>query len=53
MGEVTLLSVGTTHPWNIAGVGLDLRIGAALGARVFTVLAALSAQDARVLVRIL
>jgi hydroxymethylpyrimidine/phosphomethylpyrimidine kinase len=47
MGEVTLLSVGTTHPWNIAGVGLDLRIGAALGARVFTVLAAISAQDAR------
>jgi hydroxymethylpyrimidine kinase/phosphomethylpyrimidine kinase len=46
MGEVAVLSIGTTHPWNIAGVGLDLRIGAQLGARVFTVLAAISAQDA-------
>ncbi len=47
MGEVTVLTIGTTHPWNVAGVGLDLRIGAALGARVFSVLAAISAQDAR------
>ncbi|MGA7571211.1 MAG: bifunctional hydroxymethylpyrimidine kinase/phosphomethylpyrimidine kinase, partial [Candidatus Aquilonibacter sp.] len=46
MGEVAVLSIGTTHPWNIAGVGLDLRIGAQLGVRVFTVLAAISAQDA-------
>lgn len=45
MGEVAVLSIGTTHPWNIAGVGLDLRIGAQLGVRVFTVLAAISAQD--------
>ena len=44
--ELTLLSIGTTHPWNIAGVGLDQRLGAELGARVFTVLAAVSAQDA-------
>ena len=46
MGEVAVLSIGTTHPWNIAGVGLDLRVGAQLGVRVFTVLAAISAQDA-------
>ena len=45
MGEVTVCSIGTTHPWNVAGVGLDLRIGAELGARVFTVVCAVSAQD--------
>jgi len=42
----TVLSIGTTHPWNIAGVGLDLRIGAELGVRVLTVVCAVSAQDA-------
>lgn len=42
----TILSVGTTHPWNVAGVGLDARIGADLGARVLTVVTAVSAQDA-------
>ncbi|HEX4012611.1 MAG TPA: hydroxymethylpyrimidine/phosphomethylpyrimidine kinase [Candidatus Cybelea sp.] len=42
-----VLSIGTTHPWNVAGVGRDLVVGAALGARVFTAVAALSAQDAR------
>ena len=47
MGEVTVLSIGTSHPWNVAGVGLDLRIGAELGTRVLTVVAAVSAQDAR------
>lgn len=41
----TVLSVGTTHPWNIAGVGLDLLAGAELGARVVTVTTAVSAQD--------
>jgi hydroxymethylpyrimidine/phosphomethylpyrimidine kinase len=43
----TVLSIGTTHPWNIAGVGLDQRIGAELGARVLTVVCAVSAQDAQ------
>jgi len=43
----TVLSIGTTHPWNIAGVGLDQRIGAELGARVLTVICAVSAQDAQ------
>lgn len=46
MGEVkAVLSVGTTHPWNIAGAGLDLRVGAELRCRVLTVIAAVSAQD--------
>jgi len=44
---MSVLSIGTTHPWNVAGVGLDLRIGAELGMRVFTVVCAVSAQDAR------
>lgn len=47
MGPVSVLSIGTTHPWNVAGVGLDIRIGAELGVRVLTVVAAVSAQDAR------
>ena len=44
---MSVLSIGTTHPWNVAGVGLDIRIGAELGMRVLTVVAAVSAQDAR------
>jgi hydroxymethylpyrimidine/phosphomethylpyrimidine kinase len=48
MGEVkTVLSVGTTHPWNAAGIGLDLRVGAELGVRVLNVVCAVSAQDAQ------
>lgn len=46
-GDVTVLSIGTTHPWNVAGTGLDLRIGTELGVRVLSVVAAVSAQDAR------
>jgi hydroxymethylpyrimidine/phosphomethylpyrimidine kinase len=41
-----VLSVGTTHPWNVAGVGRDLVVGCELGCRVFTAVAAVSAQDA-------
>jgi len=41
-----VLSIGTTHPWNVAGVGRDLVVGCALQARVFTAIAAISAQDA-------
>ena len=45
-GESPLvLSIGTTHPWNIAGLGLDLRVGAELGVTVATVVAGVSAQD--------
>ncbi|HEY2555124.1 MAG TPA: bifunctional hydroxymethylpyrimidine kinase/phosphomethylpyrimidine kinase, partial [Candidatus Cybelea sp.] len=42
----SVLSIGTTHPWNVAGVGRDLVVGCALQARVFTAVAAISAQDA-------
>jgi len=41
-----VLSIGTTHPWNVAGVGRDLVVGGELGVRVFTAVAAVSAQDA-------
>ena len=43
----TVLSIGTTHPWNIAGVGLDMLVGHELGVRVVTVRTAVSAQDER------
>jgi hydroxymethylpyrimidine kinase/phosphomethylpyrimidine kinase len=47
-----VLAVGTTHPLNIAGVGLDARIAALLGVRIVTIVAGVSAQDAStVLVR--
>jgi hydroxymethylpyrimidine/phosphomethylpyrimidine kinase len=47
MSGPIVLSIGTTHPWNVAGVGRDLTIGSELSARVFTAVAAVSAQDAR------
>lgn len=40
-----VLSIGTTHPWNVAGVGRDLVVAGDFGARVFTAVAAVSAQD--------
>jgi hydroxymethylpyrimidine/phosphomethylpyrimidine kinase len=46
MSGPIVLSIGTTHPWNVAGVGRDLAIGGELHARVFTAVAAVSAQDA-------
>lgn len=42
-----VLSIGTSHPWNVAGVGRDLIVGTELGARIFTAIAAVSAQDGR------
>ncbi|MGC8486287.1 MAG: hypothetical protein ACP5O6_11770, partial [Candidatus Baltobacteraceae bacterium] len=41
----TVLSIGTTHPWNIAGLGLDIALGMRTGNEVFTVVAAVSAQN--------
>lgn len=41
----TVLSIGTTHPWNIAGVGLDMLVGHELGVRTVAVRTAVSAQD--------
>jgi hydroxymethylpyrimidine/phosphomethylpyrimidine kinase len=40
-------SIGTTHPWNIAGVGLDARIVAEYGLSHAMAIAAVSAQDER------
>lgn len=42
-----VLSIGTTHPWNIAGTGLDIQVISEYGMRPLTVVAAVSAQDAR------
>jgi len=41
-----VLSIGTTHPWNVAGVGLDSQVVREHGLRPLTVVAAVSAQDA-------
>jgi hydroxymethylpyrimidine/phosphomethylpyrimidine kinase len=45
MNAPVICSIGTTDPWNAAGLGLDLRALAALGARGVSVVAAVSAQD--------
>jgi hydroxymethylpyrimidine/phosphomethylpyrimidine kinase len=42
-----VLSIGTSHPWNVAGTGRDLVVGCDFGVRVFTTIAAVSAQDGR------
>jgi hydroxymethylpyrimidine/phosphomethylpyrimidine kinase len=47
-----VISIGTSHPWNVAGIGRDLVVGTELGARVFTATAAVSAQDGRGVVTI-
>ena len=45
MGSLTVLcSVGATHPWNIAGLGLDARVARHLGARQVSVVAGVTAQ---------
>ncbi|HEY5257971.1 MAG TPA: bifunctional hydroxymethylpyrimidine kinase/phosphomethylpyrimidine kinase [Candidatus Baltobacteraceae bacterium] len=38
-------SIGTTHPWNVAGVGLDIVVGQTFGVEVMTAVAGVSAQD--------
>jgi hydroxymethylpyrimidine kinase/phosphomethylpyrimidine kinase len=40
-------SIGTTDPWNAAGLGLDIRLLSELGVRAVTIVAAVSAQDDR------
>ncbi len=40
-------TIGTTDPWNAAGVGLDIRALEENGARAVVVVAGVSAQDAR------
>ena len=44
MGALTLASIGTTHPWNIAGIGLDARVAQRLEARHVMIVAGVSAQ---------
>jgi len=39
-------TIGTTEPWNAAGLGLDVRALTECGARALTVVAGVSAQDA-------
>ncbi len=46
MSERIVASIGTTHPWNIAGLGLDLRVAETFGVRNFTVVTGVTAQDA-------
>ena len=46
MASAAVVSIGTTHPWNIAGVGLDAAVVREHGLRPLTVVAAVSAQDA-------
>lgn len=46
MGTLTLCSIGTTHPMNIAGIGLDARVAQRLETRHVMVIAGVSAQGA-------
>lgn len=46
MSEAVVASIGTTHPWNIAGLGLDQQVAAGYGVRVLTVVTGVTAQDA-------
>ena len=43
----SVLSIGTSHPCNVAGIGRDIVVGAEFEVRVLTVIAAVSAQDER------
>ena len=46
MNLPVVASIGTTHPWNIAGVGLDARVCAEYGVFHAVAVVAVSAQDA-------
>ncbi len=45
MSAPIVASIGTTHPWNIAGVGLDARVVAEYGLSHVMAVSAVSAQD--------
>lgn len=45
MTAFVVASIGTTHPWNIAGVGLDALVCARYDVRHVAAVAAVSAQD--------
>ncbi|MBD5604502.1 MAG: hydroxymethylpyrimidine/phosphomethylpyrimidine kinase, partial [Candidatus Eremiobacteraeota bacterium] len=42
---MNVCSIGTTDPWNAAGLGLDVLALAECGARALTVVAGVTAQD--------
>jgi hydroxymethylpyrimidine/phosphomethylpyrimidine kinase len=44
--NAVVASIGTTHPWNIAGIGLDARVAVDYGVRHVMAVAGVSAQDA-------
>ncbi|HZZ64656.1 MAG TPA: PfkB family carbohydrate kinase [Candidatus Baltobacteraceae bacterium] len=45
MSKPVIASIGTTHPWNIAGVGLDAQIACEYGLPHAAAIVAVSAQD--------
>jgi hydroxymethylpyrimidine kinase/phosphomethylpyrimidine kinase len=45
MSAPLVVSVGMTHPQNVAGLGVDIRVAAQYGVRHAMVVAAISAQD--------
>jgi hydroxymethylpyrimidine/phosphomethylpyrimidine kinase len=47
MSEPLVVSIGTTHPQNVAGLGRDARVAAEYGVAHNIVVAAVSAQDER------
>lgn len=47
MNPPIVCTIGMTDPWNAAGVGLDVRALAECGARAVSIVAGVSAQDAR------
>ena len=47
MSAPLIASIGTTHPWNIAGVGLDARVANEYGLPHAMAVVAVSAQDSR------
>ncbi len=42
---VSVAAIGTTHPWNVAGIGLDLARASRRGVHVASVIVAVSVQD--------
>lgn len=43
--SASVASIGTTHPWNVAGLGIDARVAAEYGVRHVIAVAGVSAQD--------
>ncbi|MDQ6932421.1 MAG: hydroxymethylpyrimidine/phosphomethylpyrimidine kinase [Candidatus Eremiobacteraeota bacterium] len=43
--KAVVASIGSTHPWNIAGLGLDILVARELGVRSLSVTTGVTAQD--------